>query len=271
MNDTPARPGASKAKITVQLVRSLTAPEKWPIKGNQIIWDDEVTGFGVRVTAAGAIAFVLRYVFHGQEHRITIGKHPDLTPSAAREIAIGMRGAIVDGRDPLTARIQAREAPTVAILCADYMARHAEPKKRPASISNDRRMIEGVIKPKLGAKKVAIVSRRDIDELHQSMKDAPYQANRVLALLSKMFSLAVAWGWRPNNPAKGVERFQEHKRDRWLNADEIARLAKALDKHESQRVANAIRLMLLTGARSGEVLAATWDQFDLERAVWTKP
>ncbi len=256
---------------TVRITKQLLVALSRPPKGNRVTWDSEVTGFGVRITAAGSIAYVLRYVFQGQERRITIGKHPDLTPSAAREKAIIMRGAITDGFDPLVARVEAREAPTVADLCQDYLERHAKPKKRPTSISNDTSMIDRHIKPELGTKKVAFVTRREIDELHQGLKDTPYQANRLLALLSKMFSLAVSWGWRTDNPAQGIERFQEQKRHRWLSTDEIAKLARALEKHPNQRAANAIRLLLLTGARRGEVLSATWGQFDLKRRVWTKP
>lgn len=231
-----SREGKPGVRITKQLVSSLTPPAK----GNRVAWDDEVTGFGVRITSTGAVAYVLRYVIHGQEKRITLGKHPDLSPSAARDKAVRLRGGIAEGRDPLIARIEAREAPTVADLCDDYLDRHARVKKRPGSVKNDESMIDRHIKPAIGNKKVVTVGRRNIDELHQNLKDNPYQANRLLALLSKMFSLAQSWGWRADNPVKGVERFQEQKRDRWLNTSEVGQLAKTLDKYPNQRAANAI-------------------------------
>jgi integrase len=86
-----------------------------------------------------------------------------------------------------------------------------------------------------------------------------------------MFNLAVEWGWRPDNPAKGVQRYAEEKRDRWLSDDELYRLCAALDGHPNGRAAHAIRLQLLTGARLGEVLGSRKKDFDLERGVWTKP
>lgn len=86
-----------------------------------------------------------------------------------------------------------------------------------------------------------------------------------------MFSLAVRWGWRPDNPAKGVEKYHEDKRTRWLSEEELRALTTALAGHPNQIAADAIRLQLLTGARIGEVLTATWADFDLERGVWTKP
>jgi integrase len=256
-----------RTRITHQLIQKLEPP----IKGNRITWDNEVIGFGARITAAGAISFVLRYVLQGREHVMTIGRHPDLSPAAARQHAIRLRGEIVAGRDPLALRIAAREQPTVTDLCADYLERHAKAKKRQSSTEDDASLIARVVRPQIGAYKVSAVTTRDIDTLHQGLKDRPYQANRALALLSKMFSMAVQWGWRGNNPCQGIARFPEQKRERWLTSKELEVLADALDEHPDQRVANGIRLLLLTGARRSEVLGATWDEFDLSRGIWTKP
>ena len=76
---------------------------------------------------------------------------------------------------------------------------------------------------------------------------------------------------RPDNPAKGIEKFHEEKRHRWLSDAELARLTEALDEHPNQILADAIRLQLLTGARIGEVLQARWNDLDLARGVWIKP
>jgi integrase len=137
-------------------------------------------------------------------------------------------------------------------------------------------MIDNVILPKLGSLSVASVSTRDIESLHGLLKATPYRANRVLALLSKMFSLACQWHaknpvWRADNPAAGIKHFPEEKRERWLREDELNRLTAALNAYPNQDAANAIRLLLLTGARKTEVLAATWPQFDLVEGIWTKP
>jgi integrase len=132
-------------------------------------------------------------------------------------------------------------------------------------------MLTNIILPKLGPQKVAAVGRREIESLHAALQDRPYQANRVLALLSKMFNLAVQWGWRTDNPVKGIKRYDEGKRDRWLSDEELRRLCAVLDDHPNQRASNAVRLQLLTGARLGEVLNARWADFDLDRGVWTKP
>jgi integrase len=265
--DKNASGDGHETRITAHIVKALDAPAR----GNKVVWDSDLTGFGVRITAAGSVSFVLRYVLDGRERRYTIGKHPDLTASAARDRATVLRGRITMGEDPLEARREARKAATVAELCDDYLERHARPKKRKSSVEGDEHLIEAYIKPELGARKTGSITRRDLDEIHQALSHHPYQANRLLALLSKMFSLAVAWGWRADNPAKGIERFAEDRRERWLSADELGTLSRALAAHKDRRVANAIRLLVLTGARRGEVLNATWDQFDLTRGVWVKP
>src|ERR1700730_4694100 len=150
------------------------------------------------------------------------------------------------------------------------MERHAVPKKRPKSARDDRAMLDNIILPKLGAKKVASIGRRDIEAIHVAIRDRPYQANRVLSLLSKMFNLALEWEWRSDNPAKRIGRYEEQRRDRWLADGELRRLCAALEEHPNTRAANAVRLQILTGAGLGEVLASRKEDFDLHRAVWTK-
>jgi integrase len=254
-------------RITQSVIRELTPPAT----GNAITWDSDIAGFGARITSAGRVAFVLNYTLNGRERRYTIGKYPDWSPSAAREEAIKIRGDVSRGEDPLADRQGKRDAPTVGELCDRYMERHAKPHKRASSIEGDRMAIDLVIKPRLGKRKALEISYSDIDELHQSLSCTPYRANRILALLSKMFSLAIKWKYRFGNPCHGVERFQEHRRERYLKQDELQRLLQALAAHPNRPSANAVRLLLMTGSRRGEVLSATWDQFDFERGVWTKP
>jgi integrase len=132
-------------------------------------------------------------------------------------------------------------------------------------------MLTRHILPRLAGYKVSEVGHKDIQTLHNSLKSTPYHANRTIALVSKMFELSIKWGWRSDNPAKGIERFHEEKRHRWLSDEELTRLIAALDAHPNFRAANAIRLQLLTGARIGEVLTSKWTDFDLDRGVWVKP
>jgi integrase len=119
-----------------------------------------------------------------------------------------------------------------------------------------------------GARKVADVTRHDVAKLHHAHFDTPYQANRVLAVLSKMLNLAERWGIRPDgsNPCRHIEKFAERRRERMLSPEELARLGDALAGHDASPYAvAAIRLLILTGARLGEVLGLRWDWVDFER------
>ncbi|MCH8947950.1 MAG: site-specific integrase [Acidobacteria bacterium] len=254
-------------RITEKTVKKLRPPQE----GNAIVWDREIPGFGVRITSKGVVSFVLNYRLRARERRYTIGRFPVLSPTAARNEAIKLRGNIQNGIDPLAQRADDRSAPTMVDLAHDYMERHAKPYKRPKSISSDRSMIDSLILPRLGRHKVSSVTRRDLENIHRQLKPTPYQANRVLALLSKMFSLAQEWGWSDRNPTRGIPKYQEQKRTRWLSPKELSRLLPVLDRYARQDVANAVRLLLLTGAREGELLSSTWDQFNLPQGFWTKP
>ena len=239
-------------------------------------WDDKIKGLGIRVYPSGQRQFVLSYRIKGRKRLITIGKYGDpLTLEMARDKATKLKSGLLDGKDPLREREDERGAPTMNELADRYLREHAEKNKRERSRKEDELMLKNVVRPRLGTRKVADITFSDVDAIHRAMKATPYRANRVIALMSKMFSLA-STKWRDRygldyNPAKGVEKYQEEMRRRYLGADELARLTKALREHADQSLANAVRLLILTGARRGEALNATWEQFDLEAGIWTKP
>ncbi len=259
-----------RQKLTDALVKKLPLPPK----GNRVHYDSEVKGFGCRVTAAGARAFILNYYTRSaRERRYTIGKYPEWRTVAAREEAMRWIRRIDQGEDPLAEIEAERRAPTVDDLCRRFEEEHI-PKLRGSTARDYRAHIANYISPQLGKLKVAEVDFEHVDALHRKItrqREAPHRANRVVATLSKMFNLAVRWRWRADNPAKGIERNPEEKRRRYLSGDELARLIEALAEHEDQQAANIIRLLLLTGARRGEVQAAKWADIDLETGIWIKP
>ena len=254
-------------RILEKTVKHLKAPKE----GYGIEWDSEIPGFGVRITAAGVISFLLDYRIRGRQRRYTIGRYPELTVAAARVKAHELRLEILDGHDPMEERHRSRLEPTMAELATQYLEDYAATHKRATSLRNDRQMIETIIVPKLGKHRLKSIGKKDVELLHAGLKATPYRANRVLALLSKMFNLAVEWGYRSDNPAHGVPHFAEQRRERWLSEDELRLFTAALDNYADQNAANALRLLIMTGARAGEVLKAEWSHFDLKRGVWTKP
>ncbi|KAB0676702.1 tyrosine-type recombinase/integrase [Aureimonas leprariae] len=256
-------------RLTDTVVKALPLPDK----GNRIVYDADVKGFGCRVTAAGARAFVLNYrTRSGRERRVTIGSHPDWKVAAAREEAKELKRRIDVGEDPMAGIEADRTAKTVDDICDRFIEEHL-PKKRASTRVEYESLIKNEIRPAFRHRKATSISFSDVEEMHRKItkRGVPYRANRALAVLSKMFSLAIRWSWITSNPAVGIERNQEQKRKRYLTGTELANLARALDECPDAQGADIIRLLLLTGARRGEVMAACWNQFDLSAGVWTKP
>jgi len=256
-------------RLTDKIVRELPAPAR----GNKISYDEAQPGFGIRVTAAGARSFILNYRRRsdGVERRYTIGRWPAWGVAAAREEAARLRRLVDSGGDPVGAHQAERDAPTVADLGGRFLEEHVA-KLRPHSRDDYQSTLRNDILPVLGRMKVASVEFEHIERLHAGVtKRAPVRANRMLQVASRMFMLAVKWKLRIDNPCKGVQRNREFSRKRYLKPDELARLTEALAADPHQETADVFRFLLLTGARTGEVLGATWDQFDLTAGTWTKP
>jgi integrase len=233
----------------------------------QVTWDDELSGFGVRVYPNGKKAFVLSYRIAGRKRLMTLGTYGQYSVDEARKLARKHLVAIDGGLDPLEARQNDAQGETLRDLCAAYIERYAKPHKR--SWGEDQRRIDRHLLPAWGNRKARAISSTDAATLHSKIgKTAPYEANRTLALISKMFELARRWGFVPKdqgNPARDIDRFKEHKRDRWVNPEELPRLAQAIDAEPNVYVRMALWLYLLTGVRKSELLVAQWDDIDWER------
>ena len=258
-----------QGRVTKRAVDALSA------SGNETtLWDTDVKGFGVRVRSGGAKTYIVRYR-PGAGGRsaplrtLTIGRHGSpWTPETARSEAKRLLGLVGNGADPAADRSARREAPTVEALCDRFFAEHVEAKLKRQTGSDYRRLADKYVLPVLGKRKAADVTRHEIARLHHGLRSTPYPANRVLALLSKMFNLAEAWGIRPDrsNPCRHIGKFREHARERMLSADELARLGSALAAYQgSPYVVSAVKLLIFSGARLMEVLGLKWAWIDFDR------
>ena len=269
-------------RLTERAVARIAAGDR-----DVFIWDDALPGFGVRVKPSGAKSYIIQYRRGTVSRRMTIGACSLYRLEQARERARRLLTAAKDGADPAADRDQARKAPTVNELADRYLAEHAELRKKPSSLAADRRNLTNHIRPLLGKARVADVTADDIDRLlvqvqsgatgtnvklgkrsRRIVRGGAGVANRCVALLSKMFNLAERWKMRPpgSNPCRGLEKFKERKVERFLSAEELSRLGDALRGYElSPYAVAAIKLLVFTGARLGEVLALRWDRIDFER------
>lgn len=253
-------------KLTEAVVKRLDAPAT----GERIAWDTELKRFGVRVQRGGKKAFVIKYRnATGKQRKMVLGSWPATTVEQARKTARQHLGDVERGLDPMEAKEQKQSAPNMERLVSEYLD-HIKDHKRPNTIKGERSMLDRFVLPNIGNKLVRNVTSQDIEAIVRSLADTPYQANRTLALMSYLFNTAVRWQYRPDNPAKGMRRFHEDARERFLTDDERDRLWVYLDASDDPR-ARALMLLMVTGARTGEVLQMRWADLDLEAGTWTKP
>lgn len=233
-----------------------------------VLWDTDIPGFGCRLHASGRKTFVLSYrTDSGRKRLLTLGTYGVLTLDQARRAARAELAKLKGERiDPLEARQHAARGETIADFCPVYLERHASQKK---TGDEDARRIDRYILPAWRNLKMSAIKRADIAALHSKIgKSAPYEANRTLALIGKMFELARRWGFLPeehHNPARDIDKFREIKRDRWISPLELPLLAAAIDEEPNQIARGALWLYLLTGARKSELLNARWSDIDPER------
>ena len=254
-------------RLTEKTIKELVPPAK----GNRITYDDEVPGFGIRVTRLGARAFVLNYVVEGRERRLTIGAWPVWSATGARRRAKELRIRIDQGEDPLGESQGRRQEPTFAEVATEYLENHAAKKK---SGHADKLYLDRDVLPSWGHLKAGDIRRRDVIRLVEAKaKATPIAGNRLLGIIRKLFGWAVERDLLATNPCLGVRApARENRGDRVLSEDEIYRVWQALDSAAMAAECRlAVRLMLALGQRSGEVCGMLWGEVDIEGRMWSIP
>lgn len=252
-------------KLTKRLIDTLTYEGDG--RSRMVVWDDALPGFGVRVYPTDRKAFVLSYRTNGRKRLLTLGAYGPLTLDQARRLAKARTVDVITGGDPLEVRKKAAHGETVGDLAKAYMERHAKPHKR--SWRDDQRRLDRHVLPRWRTLRADAITRADVAALHHQIgKTTRYEANRTVAVLSKMFELARRWGFVPDghpNPARDIDKFHEERRDRWVTPEELPRLAEAINAESNETARAALWLYLLTGVRKSELLQAKWADVDFER------
>lgn len=234
------------------------------------IWDDSLPGFGVRVLPSGRKGYIVQYRAGRRSRRMSLGPSTVLTCEQARTRAITIIAAARGGDDPAARRDADRRTATVKELADRFDKEHVSLRIKESTAKGYRRLLQLTILPALGRHRVTEVTRADIAKLHHDLRHIPYEANRCLEVISKMFSLAEMWGLRPDgsNPRKHIKKYAEEKRERFLSPVELKRVGEVLREMEREGIElrsaiAATRLLILTGCRLNEIMTLQWEHVDL--------
>jgi integrase len=285
-------------KLTKKIIDSL--PQRTKV---YIEYDRALSGFGCRVSPSGVKSWIVEYRAHAggrraAKQRITLGRVSTITPDAARDAAKEILARVRLGEDVAGHRAILRDSPTIAELAERYLSQEIKPTRKPRTATLYEAYLRNHILPELGSTRARDLSRTDVLRLHRKVGATnPVTANRILNFISGLFRWAAQHDEVPEalRPAKGITKFREEPRERYLTIDEFERLgcslresetvglpwqvddskptAKHAPKLDNRKVmislfaTAAIRLLLLTGCRLREILHLRWTEIDFDRGM----
>ena len=288
----------AKGRVSLKSVKALECKDD---QDRVFLWDDALAGFGVAAYPNGKKVYVVQYRQAGRSRRSAIGDHGRLTPEEARSEAKKLLGSVEKGVDPIAARQAGRRVQTFSEIASEFLSLHAKAKRKARTHEGYKILVDRHINPEIGHIRITELRRADVTKMHSKMASTPGAANRTVSLVSAIWNWAAAREEVESgkNPAKGVARYPESAKERFLSSDEFRRLGDALARGESEglpydidehgpkakhapkpenrkrlidpHAVAAIRLLILTGARLREILHARWENVDFERGILFLP
>jgi integrase len=258
-------------KITLSAVKAMTKTER-----TEFLWDGDLAGFGLRVTANGAKSYIYQYRMGGREavkKRHTIGKHGSpWTPDTARAEAKRLALMVGQGIDPALADKERRRQ-AVDLAFSAYVTSFVDGylKTRWKDWALGKSMLERLAVPVLKATPVPTIKRSHIAEVLDRLADRPASAKLMHATLRKLFNWAVSRGDIERSPMEGMEAPDGARaRERVLSDDELVETWRASQK-QAYPFGPLFRLLIITGQRREEVTGMDWSELDRASAAWTLP
>ena len=255
-----------KFAFTKRRLEAITSPSD----GKRVYFQDEGgEALSLCVTPNGVKTFYVVKWFQGRKVRVPLGRFPTMSVEEARKACRALVTAMASGTDVQQARQAARHEHTVAGLWGFWLE-HAQAHKK--TWQEDERKYNAFLKPWAG-RKLSAIHKSDVQALHARVgKDnGPYLANRLLDLLGAMYNKAADIGYTGENPASGIKKFKEVKRDRFLTGDELPAFFQALAAEPNDLLRDFFLIALLVGARRANVQAMAWADIDLGNAYWRIP
>jgi len=256
-----------RKKLTKRMIEGLK-----PVTKEAWLMDLEVVGLGIRMRPNCKPVYAMRWKDPmSRDRKLKIGAVSQVELEDARAIAKQRFGEIARGENPLETRKSEKTQTHTISDVIEVVVEEMETKGRAESYIRDfRQQMRDYVEPSIGSMLVRDATTTDVDRILQKLRDRAALHNRVRAALSRVFKLAVRWGYRTDDPSLGTSPQHERHRDRLLSEAEIDAVLAALEHHPGQS-SDAMRLLFLTGSRPKELFSAKWGDLDLETGIWTKP
>ena len=245
-------------------ILSLSLPEKGKIA---YYYDNQVSGLGIMLFPSGTKTFFVYKRVNGRPDKIKLGRFPQMAVEQARKAAYSIINEIDKGVDPKLEKSKIAKEMLFSELFNEFMDKHSKLHKKSWKNDEDQYKLHLI---HVAKKRIGSIIKTDIIQLHSSLSknSGLYAANRVLALLTTMYSKAIDWGWDGTNPCIGIKKFKEKSRERFIQGDEIARFFDSLNKEPSEVFRDFFYLSLLTGARRDNVQSMHWSDINFSRSEW---
>ena len=230
-------------------------------------YDTKESGLILDVTDKGTKSFYLYKRIDGRPERVLLGRFPDISIENARTMAAKAKGEIAHGNNPQNEKRAIRAEITFEELFSEFMERYSKIHKR--SWKYDEREVNKYLSHWF-KRKISTINKNEIGKMHSRMgkENGIYAANRILERIKVIFNKAIEWGWQGENPAKGIKKYKEKSRDRFLHPDEMPRFFESLALEENDAARDFLMLSLLTGARKSNTLAMRWEEINFDRETW---
>jgi integrase len=253
--------------FTKKVLDALPLPE---VGKRFYFYDTKVRGLELMVTEQGTKSFKVYRKCNNKPVRVTLGKYPEMTVENARNEAQRVIAEMLKGKNPNEEKKNLRAETTFGNMFALFMERYSKPNKK--TWQSDERDVPKFLQHWF-KRKLSVIQKHEVQLIHEKIRqeNGLYQANKLLERIQTIYNKAIEWGWDGINPARGVKKFKEKSRDRFLHPDEMPRFFEALDTEENDAIREYVYISLLTGVRKSNILAMRWEDIHFERREWLIP